>query len=202
VLSAADLLAFNAALLLAVAAPGPAFLLVARTGIAAGARAGIAAGLGLGLVAAFWTLAALSGLDTLFEAYPATYQALRRGGAALLILAAGYIWWEATRPPGDRDPISRRRAFAAGAMLNLVNPKTVIFSVAVLIVIFPPGLSAVEMGMIGLNHAAIETLFYAGLAVFIGRDGVRLWYGRAKPVVNRVSAVVLGGLGLRLLMTE
>ncbi len=195
-----DLIAFNAALLLAVAAPGPAFLLVARTALAAGPRAGVAAGAGLGIVAAVWTFAALSGLDTLFETYPGAYATLRTLGAGLLIAAAAYIWWEAARPPGEAPTLSRRRAFMAGAMLNLLNPKTVLFSVAVLIVIFPPGLSAGEIAFVAGNHALVEMIFYALLSALIGQEGVRLWYGRAKPVVNRVSALVLGALGLRLLV--
>jgi threonine/homoserine/homoserine lactone efflux protein len=201
VLQAADLLGFNAALLLAVAAPGPAFLLVARTALSAGPRAGAAAGCGLGITAALWTLGALAGLDTLFEAYPAAYGTLRTCGAVLLIAASAYIWWEASRPAEDVRPISRRRAFLAGATLNLLNPKTVLFSVAVLIVIFPPGLTAGEMTLVAGNHALVELLFYATLAAVIGQEGVRAWYGRAKPVVNRISAVVLGALGLRLLVS-
>ena len=56
------ILAFNAALLIALISPGPAFLLVLRTGVSCGKSAGLALGAGQGVAAAFWTLAALAGL--------------------------------------------------------------------------------------------------------------------------------------------
>jgi threonine/homoserine/homoserine lactone efflux protein len=60
------ILAFNAALLIALISPGPAFLLVLRTGVSCGKSAGLALGAGQGVAAAFWTLAALAGLEGVF----------------------------------------------------------------------------------------------------------------------------------------
>ncbi|MEO1155520.1 MAG: LysE family translocator, partial [Pseudomonadota bacterium] len=57
------LIAFNLALLAALASPGPALLLAIRNTLAGGQAAGIATGLGLALVAAIWTMAALMGLN-------------------------------------------------------------------------------------------------------------------------------------------
>ena len=56
------ILAFNAALI----SPGPALLLVLRTGMSCGKSAGLALGAGQGVAAAFWTLAALAGLEVFF----------------------------------------------------------------------------------------------------------------------------------------
>ena len=50
------ILAFNVALLIALISPGPAFLLVLRTGVSCGKSAGLALGAGQGVAAAFWTL--------------------------------------------------------------------------------------------------------------------------------------------------
>ena len=64
------ILAFNAALLSALMSPGPAFLLVLRTGVSCGKSAGLAQGAGQGVAAAFWTLAALAGLEGVFQLFP------------------------------------------------------------------------------------------------------------------------------------
>ena len=45
-------LAFNLALLAAIAGPGPALLVAIQTSVRSGRRAGMAAGAGLGLIAA------------------------------------------------------------------------------------------------------------------------------------------------------
>jgi threonine/homoserine/homoserine lactone efflux protein len=68
------ILAFNAALLIALISPGPAFLLVLRTGVSCGKSAGLALGAGQGVAAAFWTLAALAGLEEgVFHLFPWAY---------------------------------------------------------------------------------------------------------------------------------
>ena len=57
-----QLLAFDIALLVAIASPGPALLMAIRTTLSGGRTAGIAVGAGLGLMAASWTLTALLAL--------------------------------------------------------------------------------------------------------------------------------------------
>lgn len=201
-LTAGHLAAFNAALLLAVAAPGPAFLFTVQSSLEGGRRAGIATGAGLAVVAALWTLAALLGLDALFAAFPAAYTILSVAGA-VLVLGFAVLIWRSAREPVSPAPatVSRKRAFAKGAALNLGNPKSIIFSAGVLLVIFPPGLGAAEMALITLNHALVEVVFYGFLAWVMTRDTVRTRYMGWKPTISRAMAVVLAGLGLRLLVT-
>ena len=77
----AQLLAFNIALLVAIASPGPALLMAIRTTLNGGRRAGVAVGSGLGLMAATWTRMALVGLGLVFGLFPAVYVAARIAGA-------------------------------------------------------------------------------------------------------------------------
>ena len=70
----AQLLAFNIALLVAIASPGPALLMAIRTTLNGGRRAGVAVGAGLGLMA-------LLGLGVVFELFQAMYVAARIAGA-------------------------------------------------------------------------------------------------------------------------
>ena len=200
-LTAAQLAFFNAALFFAVAAPGPAFLVCVQTSLTAGRRAGMTTGLGLAVVAGLWTLAALAGLDAVFSAFPFVYTGMRVGGAVLILAIAVQVWRNARVPTEPVVPISRRRAFLRGALLNLGNPKSILFSAGVLLVIFPPGLSMAEMALITANHMALEAAVYATLAHLLAVDVVRARYLAAKPTLSRVMAVVLGGLGLRLLVT-
>ena len=201
-LNAAQLAAFNVALFVAVASPGPAFLVCTQESLTGGRRAGIVCGLGLALVAGLWTLAALAGLDALFTAFPFAYSALKIGGAVLVLLFAVQTWIGARRPFEPAARPSKRRAFLRGVLLNLGNPKSVLFSAGVLLVIFPAGLSAGAMAAITLNHIALEAVVYAILANALTLDTVRTRYLALKPVIARAMAVILGGLGLRLLVTS
>jgi threonine/homoserine/homoserine lactone efflux protein len=191
--------AFNTALLAAFASPGPALLYFIRAALSGGRAVGIATGAGLATMAAGWTAMALLGLDGLLRLFPAAYAAMKVAGAAYLLWLAWQTWRHAT------DPVAaaarpRARAFAGGVLVNLANPKSVFFAAAVLVVIFPPGLSAADKALIVGNHLAVEVAAYAGLAFALGRRAVADRYLRAKPVLDRIAATVLGALGLRLLL--
>ncbi|MEM9796993.1 MAG: LysE family translocator [Pseudomonadota bacterium] len=200
-LTAAHLLAFNAALFVAVAAPGPAFLVCVQASLSGGRREGVLTGVGLAVMAGLWTLAALLGLEALFEIVPSAYTALKIGGALLVLYFAVQTWRGARAPVSPAPHASGRRAFLRGFGLNLANPKSILFSAGVLLVIFPPGLSPTEMALVTINHILLETAVYSALAVLLSRDGVRRRYLALKPVLNRTMAVILGGLGLRLLVS-
>ncbi|MEO0866489.1 MAG: LysE family transporter, partial [Pseudomonadota bacterium] len=128
-LTPADLLAFNAVLLAALLSPGAAMLFLTRTAITAGRAAGIASGIGLGTMAALWTLAALLGLEAVFSLFPWTYTALKLGGAVYLIYLAVQTWRNARTPLADA-PLPRHRALLGGMLLNLGNPKSMLFAAA------------------------------------------------------------------------
>ena len=200
-LTLVHVVAFNAALLVAVAAPGPAFLVCVQSALRGGQREGVVVGVGLAVMAGLWTLAALAGLELLFELFPFAYAALRIGGAALILLFAVQAWRSAHAPIDVAAPVSRRRAFLKGFLLNLGNPKSILFSAGVLLVIFPPDLSAVAMALITANHIALEIAVYAGVATIMSRDAVRRRYLAFKPTISRAMALILGGLGLRLLIS-
>lgn len=195
----AHLLVFNLTLLAAIASPGPSLLFLTRTTLAEGRAAGIAAGLGLGLVAAGWTAAALTGLDAALRLLPGLYLTLKTAGAAYLLWIAWTTWAHAREPVAAPAASTARRAFRRGMLVNLANPKSVLFAGAVLVVIFPAGLSAGEKAVIALNHLLVEWTVLPALALVLSIAAVRRAYFGAKVWFDRAAAAVLGGLGLSLL---
>ena len=193
------LIAFNLVLMAAIASPGAALLFAIRTSVASGRAAGVATGLGLGLMAALWTLAALLGLDGLFALFPWAYGALKLGGAVYLIWIAVKTWRQARTDPGAA-PKPRGRAFLDGLLVNLGNPKSVLFAAAVIVVIFPAALTPREIALIFTNHLALEWLFYTAFAYALSSAPARRRYLGAKPTLDRIAALLLGGLGLKLLL--
>ena len=193
------LIAFNAILIVSIVSPGAAFLMAVRSSVSNGRRAGVATGLGLGIMASLWTLAALLGMDALFTLFPWAFAALKIGGAAYLIYLAVKTWHGAAAPLSDA-PKAGGRAFLDGFLVNLGNPKSVLFAAAVLVVIFPPDLKGTEIAFITLNHLILETLFYTACAFALTAPAARARFLRAKPIIDRCAAVLLGGLGLKLLL--
>lgn len=192
------IIAFNLALLAAIASPGPAFLMAIRTSLAKGRAAGVRLGIGLGLMAALWTLAALLGLQSVFALVPWAYTAVKIAGACYLLWIA-YNTWRGASKPLNLDTKPAARDFWDGVLLNLSNPKSVLFAAAVLIVIFPPDLTFGERAFIVLNHFVVEVICYGLIAVVMSTPAMSNAYLKGKAWADRFASVVMAGLGLRLL---
>lgn len=195
-----QILAFNLALLVAMASPGPALLVLTQTAISIDRRSAIWTGIGLACMAALWTLAALLGLDLLFELFPAAYLVMKTLGALYLMWIA-WTTWRAARTPLDAAPaVAPGRAFRRGFTVNFANPKSVLFAAGVLVMIFPPDLAAPQIAFVAVNHLVVEVTVYALLASALSRPAAQHAYLAAKTHLDRLTAAVLGGLGLRLLL--
>jgi len=197
-MSIEQLLSFNLALIVAIASPGPALLVAIQTTVSGGRRSGIAIGCGLALMAAMWTLMALLGLEVVFTIFPWGYAAMKTVGAIYLI----YIAWNMWR--GARDEVQTRvkparNSFKQGLLINVLNPKSVLFAAAVLVVIFPASMSWTDNMIVVVNHLVVEVIFYIALAFGMSAAAVRKMYLKMKLYIDRFASVVLGGLGIRLL---
>jgi threonine/homoserine/homoserine lactone efflux protein len=149
-------------------------------------------------MAALWTAAALLGLNAVFALVPWAYLVLKTVGALYLIWIAVQLWRNAHTPVADSSHPGAR-AFIGGLLVNLANPKSVLFAGAVLVVLFPPDLSLGAKALIVANHFVVELIVYTLFAAFLSSAPARAGYLRLKPIIDRTAAVILGALGLRLL---
>ncbi len=200
-MSLEQVLAFNLVLAVAIASPGPALLMAVQTSLSAGRMAGIAVGFGLGTMAAAWTAMALLGLGAVFRLFPAVHTAAKIAGAAYLLYLAWRMWRNAAAPVHARTAAAKR-AFRQGFLVNLLNPKSVLFAAAVLVTVFPAGLDAASSALIVANHFLVEIAFYSALAFCMSTEAVARRYMQAKRHIDRAAALILGGLGLRLLLSR
>lgn len=195
------LLAFNLTLLAAILSPGPSLLFLSRTAMVHGRRAGVTAAIGLGVMAALWTLAALLGLQVLFDLFPWAQSAMKIAGGTYLLWIA-YQTWKHAAEPAKTDVIStgHGRLFMQGLLVNLANPKSVLFAGAVIVAIFPPNLTPADKAIIFANHLMVELTLQPALAVLLSTSVVRNNYLSAKSILDRVTGTLMGALGLRLIL--
>ena len=59
-----------------------------------------------------------------------------------------------------------------------------------------------EIVLVVANHMIIEWIFYATVALTFSTKLISDRYLVLKPVLDRISAVILGGLGLRLIFSR
>lgn len=172
-----------------------------RTTLSSGRRTGLYTVWGLGAMAATWTALALMGLDAVFAVFPWAYALFKTVGALYLLWIA-YQTWRHANAPVSAAPTPAARAFWGGVLVNLANPKSVLFAAAVIMVIFPQGLGLADKALIVANHLIVEWIVGSTLVILFSTPRISAGYLQAKPLLDRIAGTVLGLLGLRLLISR
>jgi threonine/homoserine/homoserine lactone efflux protein len=192
---------FIATALALLAIPGPAVLYVVSRSIDQGRSAGLASVLGITTGTVVHVTLATVGLSSLVLASKVAFDAVRYVGAAYLILLGvrRLLTRRVEEDPAGRAPRSRSDLYTQGLIVNLLNPKTIVFIFA-----FIPQFVDVNAGhvwlqimLLGLTFAGLGLASDSLYAVVAGTVADRL---RSTPVIARVErwfgGSVLIGLGV------
>ncbi|MGB1337064.1 LysE family translocator [Planktomarina sp.] len=180
--------------------PGADFLYIMSSGLSGGSRIGVAAALGVNLGVVVHILAAAAGLSALLFAHPAAYDLIRICGAAYLAWMAVQVWCRSSTVARARSCPGVRQAARRGFFINVSNPKTALFIFA-----FIPQFTDPTIGPIWVQILILGAIFLLNGAVFTLCLGVGSGYfaaalGRRVGVLNKISAILLGGLAARLII--
>lgn len=187
--------------------PGPDNVFVLLQSAMRGRKAGMYVVLGLCTGLVVHTTAVALGLAAVFAASATAFTVLKFAGAAYL----AYLAWQAFRAPvGDgasqtAESISTARMYSRGVIMNLTNPKVVIFFLA-----FLPQFVSAERGSIALQVMWLGFLFILATLVSFG---LITWFAasigevfqrsvRARRILNWVAGAVFVGLAVRLALVE
>ena len=180
--------------------PGADFLYIMSSGLSGGSRIGVAAALGVNLGVVVHILAAAAGLSALLFAHPAAYDLIRICGAAYLAWMAVQVWRRSSTVARARSFPDVRQAARRGFFINVSNLKTALFIFA-----FIPQFTDPTIGPIWVQILILGAIFLLNGAVFTLCLGVGSGYfaaalGRRVGVLNKISAILLGGLAARLII--
>ncbi|WP_246059435.1 LysE family translocator [Herbidospora galbida] len=189
--------------------PGPDLLFVVTSGVLGGRRAGVLAALGMSAGLVVQTVAAAFGLGVLIQSAPQALQIVRLFGAAVLVYMAVAAW----RSSRTAEPLqvssaprrSLRRTYVMATLTNLANPKVILFYLAFLPQFLTTGEQAwpvtAQMLILGGMFILVGLAVYATAALVSGILSEKF---TARPqwrrTMQRVSAVVFGGLAARLVI--
>lgn len=193
---------FGISLLLALS-PGPDNLFVLVQSAQQGWRSGLCVVLGLCSGLVVHTSAVALGLAAVLAASPLAFQLLQWLGAAYLCWLAWGAWHAPVSLEGAQASAIRSpwRMWARGVLMNLTNPKVLIFFLA-----FLPQFTAPEHGPVGRQILLLGALFmlaallvFGAIALFSGFFGRLLQRSaQAQKMLHRFSSLVFLGLALRL----
>lgn len=209
-----SLLAFFGVAVLLALSPGPDNLFVLMQSIQRGWRVGIVVVVGLCLGVVVHTTAVALGLAAVFAASSIAFTVLKWCGAAYL----AYLAWGAWRAPVAADASAGGAAAGGsgradiagkdllvmvrrGVVMNLSNPKVLIFFLAFLPQFADPAIGPVgpQIFVFGAVFILAAFLVFGAIALFSGAFGnLLLRSPRAQFWLNKITAVVFVGLAVKL----
>lgn len=189
------------ALAVLVLTPGPVVVATIAKTLASGMRSALPLAAGVSIVDMLWPLLAILGLSALVEAHAGALQVLRYvGGAILIWMGVRLVLRAGKRLDTAPDPALMRRSawqgFIAGVLVNLGNPKSIVFFIGLLPTLFDLSrLTWADTIVIVIMSAAVPflgNLLWAGVAHRARRF---LSSRTAVKRVNQASGGALAGAG-------
>jgi threonine/homoserine/homoserine lactone efflux protein len=185
-----------------VAIPGPNHLFIITRSIAEGRRAGIASALGVETGTLVHVAFAAAGLSALIAASATAFSVVRYAGAAYLVYMAIRAFrsrgGEAADETIEVTPLPLRRVYLDGVLVNVLNPKVILFFLAFLpqFVDRDAGAVPAQIVVMGLVTGLIGVV--SDIAYALTADRVAGWL-RARPAFRRRQSYATGiiylGLG-------
>ena len=198
------LLAFVPAALLLNITPGPDMLFCLGQGLRSGPRAGVAASAGVSMGSMVHVTVAGLGLGAVVAAYPVAFDVIRWLGVIYLVWLAFGAFRAGLLSSEDLPPIRPSRAFRDGLIVNLTNPKVILFVLALIPQFLDPARPVLAQFVIFGSIIATFGFFVNGaVSVFSGGIGR---YLTGSPKFSRITGYVTGtlfaGLAVRLAVME
>jgi len=192
---------FLATAMALLAIPGPAVLYVVTRSIEMGRAGGVASVAGITTGTIVHVALATAGLSSLILASRTAFDAVKYVGAAYLIFLG--VRRLLTRSPDHVEeeaiPRTRRRAYTQGIVVNLTNPKTIVFIFAFIPQFVDPNARHVwlQVLVLGASFAVLGFLSDSTYAFVAGAVADRLRGSRRIARFERwFGGSVLIGLGI------
>jgi threonine efflux protein len=182
--------------------PGFNFVLIGQLAAGGSRRAAFAAVIGMTTATLIWASLAVAGVGAVFTAHPSlrlVAQAL--GGLYLLHLAIQLLRSSGKTPSAGGGVMRPAAALRAGFTTSALNPKIALFYGSVFATSLPAQPSAWQvLAAVALVYAN-SWVWHGSLALALSHPRVQAAYVRHYQRLNKVSSLLVGAFGVRLLIT-
>lgn len=196
-------LAYLGAMAVMAFTPGPANVFAIATGMQRGKVAALQAVAGMNVATLTWFAAAALGLGALVKAFPEAFRLIAIGGALYIgwlgVKSLLKAWKSAPETVASAQVSTRRSAVADGFMVQIANPKAILFFTAVLPPFLAldrpigPQLALFAVGTIGLDVIAMCCYGLGGAAIagLMMRPAFRRGFDTAVGLLLLVAAALI-----------
>lgn len=170
-LSQIDWTAFLIAMFVIELTPGPNMSWLAATSARYGRKAGVIAVFGVTLGLAVQVIAAAAGLSTIFTHFPVVYQIMRWAGVIFML----WLAWEAFSDVGTASSTMDHSSsgFTRGFIANILNPKALLFYIAVVAQFASPSHGGLwlQVLILGSVHLLVSIIVHLSIVMLGARFG-------------------------------
>jgi threonine/homoserine/homoserine lactone efflux protein len=200
--SAETLILFSLSALALLVLPGPAVFYIVTRSIGQGRRAGLVSVLGIHSGSAVHVVGATIGISAILASSAIAFTAVKLLGAAYLVTLGVRRLMDrspdtSVEPQGNRS--SMRTIYRHGVVVNILNPKTALFFLALLPQFVAParGPVALQSLVLGCCFIGLGLCTDSAYALLAGTFGDRLRVNkRLVRETNRLSGIAFIGLGI------
>jgi RhtB (resistance to homoserine/threonine) family protein len=192
---------------LALASPGPDFVMAVRNSVMGSRRAGIFTAIGFGLGVAVHVSYCLAGLALVISQSVMLFNIIKWIGAAYLF----WVGWHALRSNGytqgddagkDKPAMSALQALRSGFITNLFNPKATLFFLALFTQILSPDIDMTAKAVYGLTCIVMTMIWFSIVATVLTTPRIRAAFLRASKWIDRTCGGLFIALGIKLAVTK
>ena len=180
--------------------PGPSLAVVLRNTISGGRLQGVMTGVGHGLGFGMYALLAVTGLSALLIAHESFFLFLQWSGALVLLWLSYNMLTYIPSNGNDDHSIDNRRGFIEGFLISFLNPKILVFLVAVFSQFIDPQMSQSERILMAILAGLIDTAWYVLVAAILAGTPLIDFFRSNSLIIDRVIGLVLSLLALALVV--
>lgn len=197
-------LAFLLAAILIAVTPGPGAAISMSIGLRHGYRAALAVILGLQAALLIQIVIVAVGFGALLAASETAFAVVKFVGAAYLVWLGVQKWRAKPLPPaGEVVPVARRGLFLQGLLVNLTNPKAIIFIGALVPQFINPANPLLsQYVIIALTLCLTDFLVMSGYALAAARLGRWLHDPQMLRLQNRAFGALFVSAGAALAVSS
>ena len=195
-----SLLGMSLVCVMGAMSPGPSLAVVLRNTILGGRTQGVMTGIGHGIGFGIYAFIAVMGLSALLLANEGIFNLLQWAGAAVLIwLAYNMLTYSPSGPVKEHEG-SGRRGFSEGFMIAFLNPKILVFLVAVFSQFIDPEMTNPDRFIMAMVAGIIDTTWYVLVAAVLSGTSIVDKLRANAVIIDRSIGMVLLMLAILLIV--
>ena len=171
--------------------PGPSLVVVLRNTVLGGRILGVMTGVGHGIGLTVYAFIAVMGLSSILIANEQIFKSLQLAGALVLIWMAFNLITNYPSNSTKSYKSSQRRGFLEGFMISFLNPKILVFMVAVFSQFINPDITNYGRFIMAIVAGAIDTAWYVLVATVLASTSVVDKLRVHAIIIDRVIGLVL-----------